>query len=278
MKEYMMKKIAKASSLQKNEVVKMFQEYKIFANIRNMIKGLQFNKKEGMRLLSQYMTALQENMVIPPQFLRVSDDQRQKLWVMLFAPWIFLNNLHTFYDKKRLRILPNKSNIAKIRKERREEWGQIKFRYEKETKVKRSGTYGERIEPRIEPSLKFKNNLGKNFIDFLPNPFENISSDGDGSEIHNDPNELNDNNASPNPFENPSPSLDISALSGKIITCSSDYNKNLWVYESKPSDNNLKIGTTVALSKGLSRKSMKFFPRLFLNFKDGSIPGSILSP
>ncbi|GKA50170.1 enhancer of polycomb-like protein [Tanacetum coccineum] len=77
--------------------------------------------------------------------------------IIKFASW----------DKKRSRILPNKSNIAKIRKERREEWGQIKFRYEKETKVKRSGTYGERIEPRIEPSLKFKNNLGKNFIDFL---------------------------------------------------------------------------------------------------------------
>ncbi|GJT21027.1 hypothetical protein Tco_0890964, partial [Tanacetum coccineum] len=96
--------------------------------------------------------------------------------ILKFASW----------DKNRSSILPNRSNLAKFRKERGqlkletvkrsstygqriepELWGQIKFLDEKETTVKTSSTYGQRIEPRIEPSLELKNNLGKNSIDFL---------------------------------------------------------------------------------------------------------------
>lgn len=79
MNESRMMQIAEASNLHMNEVLRMFEEYRRFANIWNVIKGLQFHKKEDMRLLIQYMNALQEKMVIPPQLLRVRDDELQKL-------------------------------------------------------------------------------------------------------------------------------------------------------------------------------------------------------
>ncbi|GJY75664.1 putative NHL domain-containing protein [Tanacetum coccineum] len=156
--------------------------------------------------------------------------------ILKFASW----------DKNRSSILPNRSNLAKFRKERGqlkletvkrsstygqriepELWGQIKFLDEKETTVKTSST-SSTYRQRIEPSLELKNNLGKNSIDFLVkvdkknHPMLYLRK---GTMIMNQ---------SCGIFRDPSPSLDMSALSGKIITCSWDYNKNSWTLHHVP--------------------------------------------
>ncbi|GJQ99174.1 hypothetical protein Tco_0522159 [Tanacetum coccineum] len=79
--DWKMMQIAEASNLRLNEDVKMFEEYKRFAKIWNVIKGLQHNKNEDMIFLFRYMNTLQEIMLITPQFLRVriKDDHLQKL-------------------------------------------------------------------------------------------------------------------------------------------------------------------------------------------------------